>query len=137
MIRKAQINDINRINELGLILDDAFIKKNDLNKYISSEIYLLHVLEINNNVEGFILATKLYENIEILYIIVSEKYQKCGYGKELINSISDNNSHILLEVRSSNKNAINFYQHLNFTTINVRKKYYDNGDDALIMERSI
>ncbi|MBO4245244.1 MAG: GNAT family N-acetyltransferase [Bacilli bacterium] len=137
MIRRAQINDLNRINELGLLLDNAFTTKNELNKYLDSDIYILNVLEIDNLIQGFILATHLYENIEILYLIVDKDYQKCGYGKELLNSIITNNDHILLEVRNSNENAISFYHHLGFNTINIRKNYYDNGDDALIMERSI
>ena len=42
--------------------------------------------------------------------------------------------HILLEVRKSNTNAIEFYKHIGFNEIRTIKNYYDN-EDAIVMER--
>ena len=43
---------------------------------------------------------------------------------------------IWLEVKETNKTAINFYEKLNFKFIAKRKHYYKSGEDALIYEKS-
>ena len=42
-----------------------------------------------------------------------------------------------LEVRSSNVAAKAFYSGEGFSMLDLRKKYYSNGDDALVMTRSL
>lgn len=42
---------------------------------------------------------------------------------------------IFLEVRVSNAAAIGLYEKHRFSVINIRKKYYDGVEDALIMKR--
>ncbi len=44
---------------------------------------------------------------------------------------------ITLEVRASNEAAIRFYQKNNWEIVNVKKRYYTDGEDALYMVRSI
>ena len=39
-----------------------------------------------------------------------------------------------LEVRVSNLAAINLYQQMGFAEVGRRKRYYENGEDALMME---
>ena len=40
---------------------------------------------------------------------------------------------ITLEVNINNTSAINLYKKYNFKEVGIRKKYYNNLDDALIM----
>ena len=42
-------------------------------------------------------------------------------------------SSITLEVNTNNLTAIHIYKKFNFKETGLRKKYYDNKDDALIM----
>jgi [ribosomal protein S18]-alanine N-acetyltransferase len=44
---------------------------------------------------------------------------------------------ILLEVRASNAAAIALYEALGFERFNVRKRYYDDGEDGVEMVRRI
>ena len=39
----------------------------------------------------------------------------------------------LLEVRASNAGAIRLYEQFGFEVAGVRKNYYENGEDALMM----
>jgi ribosomal-protein-alanine N-acetyltransferase len=41
-----------------------------------------------------------------------------------------------LEVRKSNTAAIGLYERFNFKRIHIRKKYYSDGEDAIIMQRN-
>ena len=42
---------------------------------------------------------------------------------------------IILEVSETNDAAINFYNHFNFFTVGIRKKYYKDGSDAFLKEK--
>lgn len=137
MINKIEENDIVYINKLGKNLNPNFAKLFHIYKLNENET--IYKYENNNHIEGFIHIQKFFETIDILNIIVDKDKRKNGIGSELINYIIKNNpniSNIMLEVRESNIDAINFYKSLNFIEINRRKKYYIN-EDAIIMERKI
>jgi ribosomal-protein-alanine N-acetyltransferase len=40
---------------------------------------------------------------------------------------------VFIEVRTSNHSALSFYKKLRFEAINTRKKYYSDGEDAIIL----
>ena len=44
---------------------------------------------------------------------------------------------ITLEVSEANGAAIALYERFNFKTVSVRKKFYNNSQDALLMLREI
>ena len=61
---------------------------------------------------------------------------RCGlplYQRRSGSPAERNVTKIYLEVSSKNNNAINFYNKNGFNTESIRKSYYSNGDDALIM----
>lgn len=91
----------------------------------------------DNIIIGFIDYSKMYENMEINYIFVKEKYRNKGIASKLLKYIIDNNDFlsITLEVNINNKSAIKLYNKFNFKTVSIRKNYY-NGIDAYLMERS-
>ena len=141
MIRKALVSDINDIYSLGIKLDPLFNEKNNIEEYLNNNIYDIYVYEFDNKIIGFIMLTELYETMELLYIIIDDSYQHCGYGRKLveyaINNCNQAVNRVILEVRSNNNQAISFYNKNNFKEISIRKNYYDNEIDAIIMERSI
>ena len=133
MINKLNINDINRVNELGKELNTNFIKLFHIENLNNNEI--IYTYNIENNVLGFIHIFDNIDNVEILNIVVDKKYRKQHIGSKLLDYIINKyHKNIILEVNSSNKAAISLYQKNNFKEINIRKKYYGT-DDAIIMER--
>ena len=93
------------------------------------------VYEDKNDIVGFLQYLKLYDTLEIINIFVKEEYRKQGIAKKMIDYLTDESiNHILLEVRKSNTNAIEFYKHIGFIEIRTIKNYYDN-EDAIVMER--
>ena len=137
MIRRIGINDIEIINKLGSKYDPDFVKKYNLKSYIDKSIYLLHCYD-KGAIEGFIIATKVQETIEILLLYVDENYRRQKVASKLINSLEHYSDieNIFLEVSVENEAAIRLYTKLNFEIINVRKKYY-NGIDAYIMKKKL
>ncbi len=75
----------------------------------------------------------------IVDIAVRPAYQRQGIGELLLISLIDlatvlNVSRATLEVRASNRPAINLYKKYGFETTGLRRGYYlDNNEDAVIM----
>lgn len=97
----------------------------------------------NSEIIGFIIFSPINPDAHILSISVIKKIQSKGVGTLLLRSMIDqckamNYKKIFLEVRTSNLQAINFYQKFGFIKDAIRDNYYtDNSEDALLMSLSI
>lgn len=134
MIRVAVLDDIKYINDLGMIYYPNFTNIYNLVDYINNPNYIV-LVSIFENINGFLIAYKNIDYIELLFIIVDNNNRRSGIGTSLLNRLIEiTNKDILLEVDNQNIKAINLYKKLNFQVINIRKKYYSNGNDAFIMK---
>lgn len=140
MIIDATSNDLNKIYELGSLINKNF-KNNYPQESLFNDYTKILLYKDDVKIKGFIHYEIMYETVNILNIVVSETERRKNIGTLLIdNMLSDLNNkeieNIMLEVNSNNIPAINLYKKFNFEIINTRKKYY-NGEDAYIMERRI
>ena len=73
---------------------------------------------------------------EIYKIGIIREYQGKGLGKYFLEEVIklSKTSRLLLEVNSTNKNAIKLYESCNFKKYYIRKKYYSDVNDAILME---
>ncbi len=100
------------------------------------------VLRFKGKVIGYIGYWTFLEEAHITTFAIHPDYRRQGFGRKLIqyvlNSIMNQGCHeVLLEVRVSNFPAQNLYCSLGFTSIGIRKKYYSDGEDAIIMKKII
>ena len=139
MIREPDILDIPRINELGSLLEENFTKVYSINEMLEDKYSKIYVYEIDDVIVGFIIATDLVETCDILSLIVDPEYRNRKIATNLIDylisELDENLKLITLEVRANNTAAIHLYDKFGFEVVNVRKKYYSNGDDAYLMAR--
>lgn len=89
---------------------------------------------------GYVVVTHGGGDAELLNISVSPAYQRKGIGSCLlqhaINTVKDKADMLFLEVRMSNRKAIELYSKEGFFEVGQRKNYYPtvNGhEDALLM----
>ncbi len=78
----------------------------------------------------------------LMSLIVDRKYQRQGIGTQLLLAVSDcsvylNFRRLVLRVRKSNTPAISLYTHMSFITERVRRGYYSNGEDAIVMSAKL
>lgn len=140
MIRKAQIFDIPKINELGLQINNKFNEHFKMNEIINESISLVLVYEINDEVVGFLHATILYEVVDIINIVVDIEHRRQNIASSLfdylLSELDSNINLITLEVDINNQAAIKLYENFGFEIISVRKNYYKDHD-AYLMGRTI
>ena len=136
MIRECNIDDIDLINQLGLLVNKNFISVYNIKDILDRDYECIYIYEENNTILGFIHIEKHFEVIDLINIAVSESSRRKGIASKLIQYVLDtiNHENFLLEVNSNNDSAIELYRKFNFKEINIRKKYYDDGD-AIVMER--
>ncbi len=87
---------------------------------------------------GMILARTTMDEAEILTIAVIPQAQRQGLGRELMQAAMRHAAAagadvMYLEVAEENLAARQLYKALHFDEIGRRKRYYSNGDDALVM----
>jgi [ribosomal protein S18]-alanine N-acetyltransferase len=89
---------------------------------------------------GYAISENRRGRAHIISMAVSPDSRRAGIGEslvqELINRLSPEVTEFYLEVRPSNGAAILLYEKLSFRkTGRVKKRYYPDGEDALVMVR--
>ena len=92
----------------------------------------------DNTIVGFAGIKIILDEAELMNIVTRKDMRHCGIAFSMLNHLlaicKENNIKLLnLEVNTQNTIAINFYKKYNFNEVGLRKKYYDNTYDALLM----
>jgi len=100
--------------------------------------------EHNQKLVGYVVITHAGGDAELLNIAVSPKFQRKGIGSTLlqhaISCVAGHADMLFLEVRISNRKAIELYSKEGFFELGNRKNYYPthNGhEDALLMANQL
>ena len=93
------------------------------------------VAKENGIVAGYILLTSVLDEFTLEDITVSTSFRKKGIGSKLMYAALDlavelKQSAIFLEVRYSNKPALDLYGSMGFELVGERKNYYDAAVDV-------
>jgi ribosomal-protein-alanine N-acetyltransferase len=86
------------------------------------------------------------DEVHLLNLTVSPRYQQQGWAKVLLEALSiwargQNARWLWLEVRTGNDRALRVYEAAGFRRMGLRKAYYPAGhgqrEDALVMSRRL
>ncbi len=137
-VRKMEFRDIKKVVEL----EEKYLLESLGEKLLASELseknngVSFYVIENDDVVIGYIGRYYFFQEAEVLNFVVDESYQRQGYGQKLFDKMVEDMKDvkkITLEVRASNIKGISFYTKNGFKQVGVRKKYYKNGEDALLL----
>ncbi|MGM0606369.1 MAG: GNAT family N-acetyltransferase, partial [Halobacteriota archaeon] len=70
----------------------------------------------------------------ILFLAVSPDARGRGYAEQLIAEIATRNRSVTCHARTTNENALGFYQHLGFEIRRRIDGYYEDGGDAYYLK---
>jgi len=138
-IRKMIFKDLDEIMEIEKRSFFTPWTKTMFLESLSSEIYKNFVIEEQNEVIGYIMLYYIQDEGHITNFAINPLFRKKGYATKLLSYVIDyfkkkSIVEFFLEVRESNKVAINLYRKFGFEIIGRRKRYYsDTNEDAFIM----
>ena len=142
-ISRMTISDLESI-QYSLLSDfDDFwsfnVFKNELlnpnSKYI--------VAKLDNKIVGFAGIWKAVDDVHITNIVTAKKLRRQNIGSILLSNLIEmakseiSITSITLEVNSTNIPAQKLYEKFGFKKVGIRKKYYNNTDDAVIYTKNL
>ncbi len=102
-----------------------------------------HVAEAGDEIVGFVMGTvqRAYE-ARILALAVCEQWRRQGIATDLAQRFlmafrQHGVKRITLEVRLTNEPAIGLYRSMGFEQDGIVEDYYNDGEDAYVMVRSL
>ena len=140
-IKQINVKDIELCYELDSNTISLWSKKQWANEFKKEGIKVFAVL-LFNSVVGICVFHVVFDEAQINFFVVNQKYRERGFGSYLMNYLIKqceklNIKKLLLEVSRSNIIAERFYSRFDFFTVGIRKNYYKDGSDALLKEKNI
>lgn len=141
-INKIKPIDINTLICLSKSIPLAWNKKMWQNEINSSSSYYLTAKNRDGKLLGFCGMNYILDEGHIVALSIDNKFRRRKIGTMLTLDILKRAGKlrlkkVLLEVAQNNLAAENLYIKLGFKIINIRKKYYPNGENAMVMEKSL
>ena len=124
-ISEVKAKDLSEINELENQLNLNKTKLIFFNKILLNKNFKFYKLVLEKQIIGLLQFSWNKSDCDLISIGVMGKYQNMNFGKKLVEYLkSFKFKNIYVEVSENNKNALEFYQRLNFKKIGLRNKYY-------------
>lgn len=101
------------------------------------------VAQSDGKIVAFVAAVPSGQMVaRVLMLAVLPDMRRTGHGRRLMSELysgclSKGFDTVILEVRMSNKDAINFYQGQGFSITGEIKNFYSNGEDAYKMSKTL
>lgn len=142
-VRKLERADIPLLVELyKKIFPEKKITEEKINDILNQDTSQVWVVPHHDgsHVIGFLYVLSVKPEIEVMDIGVDPSCRRQGVAKRLFLTLMDyaNSARveiIHLEVKDGNEAAIELYRHFGFFEVGRRKKYYQDGTDALLFQK--
>jgi len=96
------------------------------NAYRRSRVYLY----IDGSRDRLIGFAAVRSDGYVLFLAVDSQYRGHGFGKRLVARVSEDYGSVTCHARATNREAIEFYEHLGFECRRKIENYYEDGGDA-------
>ncbi|QLH78599.1 GNAT family N-acetyltransferase [Halosimplex rubrum] len=101
------------------------------NAYERSTVYLFVDRADRNAMVGFAAVRR---DGYILFLAVDSAYQGEGFGEALVARVAEDYSSVTCHARTTNRDALRFYQHIGFSIERRIDNYYEDGGDAYYLK---
>lgn len=93
-------------------------------------------------IDGFIVYWVIHDELHVLDVVAAPEARRRGVGRALMEAaladgVRRGAARAMLEVRRSNAPALALYRTLGFLHDTVRRGYYQDGEDAVLMSLSL
>ena len=135
------LNDLESIKDILVTDFDDFWNYNTLKSELLNTNSKYIIAKVQDKIVGFAGIWKTIDTIHITNIVTLKSFRNKGIGSIMLTHLirlaqsQKDISSITLEVNSKNIPAKNLYEKFDFKIVGLRKKYYNNTDDAIIMTK--
>jgi ribosomal-protein-alanine N-acetyltransferase len=134
VVRPAQAGDVGALETVAKQSGLSFEAARDL----SRPFLVVLVASVDEQVVGFLSMQRMADEAEILDLGVLTSHRRQGVGARLLEAArkSARDSAVVelfLEVRRGNQAALALYEGSGFSQVGERKRYYRDGEDALLL----
>lgn len=138
LIREWTSKDNLRITELEKLCFEFPWTYEMIEQTQSQKNFFGVVAQIQEQVVGYAGAIYSCDTADVALVAVDPNYRKQGIGESIVNAliaqlIKIGIKSVFLEVRASNEPAKALYAKCGFVPVGVRKRYYENAEDAIVM----
>jgi ribosomal-protein-alanine N-acetyltransferase len=138
--RRAGPHDLALLEALEVTCFEQPWHGRELAVWLEPERGAAWLVESGGRAVGFALFQLLPGAAELLRVAVTPDARRRGLARaalaEALRSLAgDGRPTCYLEVRSGNRPALALYEALGFRTLGLRRAYYENGEDALVLGR--
>lgn len=139
MISEMNLQDLENIKGCLLTDFDNFWSYNILKQELENGKSKYFVAKQENEIVGFAGILLIIDQVNIMNIVVKKDKRNFGIGSSLLEEIIryskiHNATSITLEVNEKNLPAIKLYKKYGFKQVGLRRKYYNNEDNAILMD---
>jgi len=141
--RVMTVSDLDLIKDILLTDFDDFWNYNTFKNELLNSNSKYIVAKANNKIVGFAGIWKSVDDIHITNIVTAKNYRRQNIGSLLLSKLIEiaksekDITSITLEVNSNNIPAQKLYEKYGFKVVGLRKKYYNNIDDAIIYTKKL
>lgn len=139
-IRRLRAEDIDAVYRIECAcFTDAYAKET-FERELTNKISYYITARIDDEIAGYAGIWRIADEAEVISIAVAPEFQRRGVGFAMLGHLVTECERqgvqvIRLEVRQSNLAAQWLYQKFKFEPYGIRKKYYENAEDAILMIR--
>jgi [ribosomal protein S18]-alanine N-acetyltransferase len=139
-LRPLQLSDLNAVEEIERVSYPAPWSRSMFTSELAKPSALsLGAFDDEGKLLGYLILSRYVDAWHVMNVAVHPDHRRQGVASELLQELfvataDDVRSGYTLEVRVSNRGAIELYEQFGFRSHGVRTGYYtDNREDALIM----
>ena len=142
-ISEMTLLDLETIQDILISDFDDFWSVSTLKGELQNSNSKYIVAKLDNDIVGFGGIWKAVDDIHITDIVVRKAQRNNGIGSAILAKLielskgDENIKSLTLEVNSNNTPAQKLYKKFDFKKVGLRKKYYNNTDDAIIMTKQL
>lgn len=141
-ISTMTLPDLDSISDILTCEFDDFWNYNLFKSELENKNSMYIVAKSNNQIVGFAGIWFSVDDIHITNIVVKKNCRNQKIGSLMLNNLiklceNRTQKSITLEVNSNNIPAQKLYQKFGFKNVGIRKKYYNNTEDAIIMTKTL
>ena len=141
IIEKLSEKDVEVIRSLQSGFCDGW-SENQLKSAFESGRFIVYSAKEGEEYTGFVSISTTIDDCDVETVFVKPEHRRRGVAKALIEHaqaqmVGQGIRKIFLEVRESNAPAKSLYSALGYKEISVRKNYYSDGENAVVMAKEL